>query len=165
MHKRAMSLDTFFNFTGKTVLVTGASGGIGSTIARRFAEAGASRVVPQPLVRRLGLFGIASDDPRRAAYLRTRGAPPTAAPRRDSPRGAPPRPRRCCARAPRCWRTRTPRPSRRLRTGISFSMGIFQVGGGLVLYTIGSKTLSAADLTLLSLIVKVTLQLRVPLLN
>ena len=42
MHKRAMSLDTFFNFTGKTVLVTGASGGIGSTIARRFAEAGAS---------------------------------------------------------------------------------------------------------------------------
>ena len=35
--------------------------------------------------------------------------------------------------------------------GISFSMGIFQVGGGLVLYTIGSKTLSAADLTLLSL--------------
>ena len=37
-----MSLDTFFNFTGKTVLVTGASGGIGSTIARRFAEAGAS---------------------------------------------------------------------------------------------------------------------------
>ena len=42
MYKRAMSLDTFFNFTGKTVLVTGASGGIGSTIARRFAEAGAS---------------------------------------------------------------------------------------------------------------------------
>ena len=34
---------------------------------------------------------------------------------------------------------------------ISFSMGIFQVGGGLVLYTIGSKALSAADLTLLSL--------------
>ena len=30
-------------------------------------------------------------------------------------------------------------------------MGIFQVGGGLVLYTIGSKALSAADLTLLSL--------------
>ena len=35
--------------------------------------------------------------------------------------------------------------------GISFSMGIFQVGAGLVLYTIGSKTLAAADLTLLSL--------------
>ena len=34
---------------------------------------------------------------------------------------------------------------------ISFSMGVFQVGGGLVLYTIGSKALSAADLTLLSL--------------
>jgi drug/metabolite transporter (DMT)-like permease len=34
---------------------------------------------------------------------------------------------------------------------ISLSMGVFQVGGGLVLYTIGSKTLSAADLTLLSL--------------
>jgi len=34
---------------------------------------------------------------------------------------------------------------------ISFSMGIFQVGGGLVLYTIGSKALSAADLTLMSL--------------
>ena len=34
---------------------------------------------------------------------------------------------------------------------ISFSMGIFQVGAGLVLYTIGSKTLAAADLTLLSL--------------
>ena len=30
-------------------------------------------------------------------------------------------------------------------------MGIFKVGGGLVLYTIGSKALSAADLTLLSL--------------
>jgi len=35
--------------------------------------------------------------------------------------------------------------------GISFFLGIFQVGGGLVLYTIGSKTLTAADLTLLSL--------------
>jgi len=34
---------------------------------------------------------------------------------------------------------------------ISLGMGVFQVGGGLVLYTIGSKTLSAADLTLLSL--------------
>ena len=36
-------------------------------------------------------------------------------------------------------------------TSISLCMGVFQVGGGLVLYTIGSKTLSAADLTLLSL--------------
>ena len=30
-------------------------------------------------------------------------------------------------------------------------MGIFQVGAGLVLYTIGSKTVPAAELTLLSL--------------
>ena len=30
-------------------------------------------------------------------------------------------------------------------------MGVFQVGGGLVLYTLGSKTLPAAELTLLSL--------------
>ena len=35
--------------------------------------------------------------------------------------------------------------------GISGIMGIFQVGAGLVLYTIGSKTVSAAELTLLSL--------------
>ena len=30
-------------------------------------------------------------------------------------------------------------------------MGVFQVGAGLVLYTLGSKTLPAAELTLLSL--------------
>ena len=34
---------------------------------------------------------------------------------------------------------------------ISMGMGIFQVGTGLVLYTLGSKTLPAAELTLLSL--------------
>lgn len=34
---------------------------------------------------------------------------------------------------------------------IAGSMGIFQVGAGLVLYTIGSKTVPAAELTLLSL--------------
>lgn len=34
---------------------------------------------------------------------------------------------------------------------VAGSMGIFQVGAGLVLYTIGSKTVPAADLTLLSL--------------
>ena len=36
-------------------------------------------------------------------------------------------------------------------TGIALSMGIFQVGAGLVLYTLGSKTVPAAELTLLSL--------------
>jgi len=36
------SVQSLFNFTGKTVLVTGASGGIGAGIARRFAEAGAN---------------------------------------------------------------------------------------------------------------------------
>ena len=34
---------------------------------------------------------------------------------------------------------------------ISMAMGIFQVGAGLVLYTLGSRKLSAAELTLLSL--------------
>ena len=36
------SVQSLFNFSGKTVLVTGASGGIGAGIARRFAEAGAN---------------------------------------------------------------------------------------------------------------------------
>ena len=36
-------------------------------------------------------------------------------------------------------------------TSISMGMGVFQVGTGLVLYTLGSKTLPAAELTLLSL--------------
>jgi len=35
--------------------------------------------------------------------------------------------------------------------GISFSMGVFQVGAGLVLYTLGSRSVPAAELTLLSL--------------
>jgi len=35
--------------------------------------------------------------------------------------------------------------------GIAFCMGVFQVGAGLVLYTIGSKTVPATELTLLSL--------------
>ena len=36
-------------------------------------------------------------------------------------------------------------------TGIALGMGVFQVGAGLVLYTLGSKTVPAAELTLLSL--------------
>ena len=36
-------------------------------------------------------------------------------------------------------------------TGISLTMGVFQVGAGLVLYTLGSKTVPAAELTLLSM--------------
>lgn len=36
-------------------------------------------------------------------------------------------------------------------SGISIGMGIFQVGAGLVLYTLGSKTLPAVELTLMSL--------------
>lgn len=35
--------------------------------------------------------------------------------------------------------------------GIALGMGVFQVGAGLILYTIGSRTVSAAELTLLSL--------------
>jgi DME family drug/metabolite transporter len=34
---------------------------------------------------------------------------------------------------------------------ISMGMGVFQVGAGLILYTLGSRTLPAAELTLLSL--------------
>ena len=34
---------------------------------------------------------------------------------------------------------------------ISVSMGVFQVGSGLVLYTIGSKVLASTQLTILSL--------------
>ncbi len=34
---------------------------------------------------------------------------------------------------------------------VDFAMGIFQVGAGLILYTIGSRSLPAAELTLLSL--------------
>ncbi|MBT7671574.1 MAG: DMT family transporter [Proteobacteria bacterium] len=36
-------------------------------------------------------------------------------------------------------------------SGISIGMGIFQVGAGLVLYTLGSKSLPAVELTLMSL--------------
>jgi len=36
-------------------------------------------------------------------------------------------------------------------TGIALTIGVFQVGAGLVLYTIGSKSVPAAELTLLSL--------------
>ena len=35
--------------------------------------------------------------------------------------------------------------------GIAVGMGIFQVGAGLILYTLGSRTLKAVDLTILSL--------------
>lgn len=35
--------------------------------------------------------------------------------------------------------------------GIAMGMGVFQVGAGLILYTLGSRTLPAAELTLLSL--------------
>lgn len=35
--------------------------------------------------------------------------------------------------------------------GIAVSMGVFQVGAGLILYTLGSRSLPAAELTLLSL--------------
>jgi len=35
--------------------------------------------------------------------------------------------------------------------GIALGMGVFQVGAGLILYTIGSRSLPAAELTLLSL--------------
>jgi len=35
--------------------------------------------------------------------------------------------------------------------GIAMGMGVFQVGAGLILYTLGSKTVPAAELTLLSL--------------
>jgi len=35
--------------------------------------------------------------------------------------------------------------------GVAMSMGVFQVGAGLILYTLGSRSLPAAELTLLSL--------------
>jgi NAD(P)-dependent dehydrogenase (short-subunit alcohol dehydrogenase family) len=42
---RIPSVAELLDFTGRTVIVTGASGGIGAVIARRFAEAGANLVV------------------------------------------------------------------------------------------------------------------------
>jgi drug/metabolite transporter (DMT)-like permease len=36
-------------------------------------------------------------------------------------------------------------------TGISLGMGVFQIGAGLVLYTLGSKSVPAVELTLLSM--------------
>jgi len=36
-------------------------------------------------------------------------------------------------------------------TSLAFGLGVFQVGIGLIFYTIGSKTVPAAELTLLSL--------------
>ena len=36
-------------------------------------------------------------------------------------------------------------------SGVAMSMGVFQVGAGLILYTLGSRSLPAAELTLLSL--------------
>lgn len=35
--------------------------------------------------------------------------------------------------------------------GIAVGMGVFQVGAGLILYTLGSRSLPAAELTLLSM--------------
>ncbi|MFZ4826663.1 MAG: SDR family NAD(P)-dependent oxidoreductase [Phototrophicaceae bacterium] len=40
-----MSIDVQFNFAGKTVLVTGASAGIGAGIVRRFAQSGATVII------------------------------------------------------------------------------------------------------------------------
>lgn len=45
MADRIPSVAELLDFTGRTVIVTGASGGIGAVIARRFAEAGANLVV------------------------------------------------------------------------------------------------------------------------
>ncbi|MEL7014256.1 MAG: DMT family transporter, partial [Pseudomonadota bacterium] len=36
-------------------------------------------------------------------------------------------------------------------SGVAMGMGVFQVGAGLILYTLGSRSLPAAELTLLSL--------------
>jgi hypothetical protein len=35
--------------------------------------------------------------------------------------------------------------------GVAMGMGVFQVGAGLILYTLGSRSLPAAELALLSL--------------
>jgi DME family drug/metabolite transporter len=50
-----------------------------------------------------------------------------------------------------CWQTGLSFVIRPNDVGISMAMGIFQVGAGLILYTLGSKTVPAAELALLSL--------------
>ena len=50
-----------------------------------------------------------------------------------------------------CWQTGLSFVIRPNDAGISMAMGIFQVGAGLILYTLGSKTVPAAELALLSL--------------
>jgi drug/metabolite transporter, DME family len=50
-----------------------------------------------------------------------------------------------------CWLTDLSFVLRPNDAGISVAIGIFQVGAGLILYTLGSKTVLAAELALLSL--------------
>ena len=50
-----------------------------------------------------------------------------------------------------CWQTGLTFVKRPNNVGISMAMGVFQVGAGLILYTLGSKTVPAAELALLSL--------------
>ncbi len=50
-----------------------------------------------------------------------------------------------------CWNLGLPFLLSASDGGIAMGMGVFQVGSGLVLYTLGSKTLPAAELALLSL--------------
>ena len=50
-----------------------------------------------------------------------------------------------------CWLTDLSFVLRPNDAGISVAIGIVQVGAGLILYTLGSKTVLAAELALLSL--------------
>lgn len=50
-----------------------------------------------------------------------------------------------------CWRLDLPISLSLNDSAIALGMGVFQVGLGLVLYTLGSKTVPAAELTLLSM--------------
>ena len=45
MTDKVLPISGLLNFSGKTVLITGASRGIGAAIAKRFGEAGASLII------------------------------------------------------------------------------------------------------------------------
>ncbi len=64
------SANTTFDFSNRTLLLTGASGGIGGAIARTFHEAGANLVLTDLDAAALEAFAGSLNEPRRVAWLR-----------------------------------------------------------------------------------------------